>query len=90
MTLLFVEFLLRNLLSVSPDHTPFALLLPPCDLAANDVPALSFAVLAEAPFLELPLVLALAVAVLVTWVSSSFSAKRDRTSSQTRGTLSFQ
>ena len=63
---LLVESLLRNLLSISPDHASLALRSSQCDLAADDVPALSFAVLAKPPFLKLPLVLAFTVAVLAT------------------------
>jgi hypothetical protein len=58
--------LLRNLLSISPDHSPFALRSPQFDLAAEDIPAFGFAVFAKVPFLELPLVLAFAVAELAT------------------------
>jgi hypothetical protein len=58
-----VEFLLRNLHSIFPDHSLFALRLPKSDLTADNIPALSFTVFAKAPSLELPLVLALAVAM---------------------------
>jgi hypothetical protein len=60
------EFLLRNLLPISPDHASLALRPSQSDLAADDIPALSFGVLAKPSFLELPLVLAFTVAVLAT------------------------
>jgi hypothetical protein len=62
-TPLLVESLLRNFLSIFPDNSPFALPLSPCNLAADVGPALSFAVFVKAPFLELSLVLTLAVVV---------------------------
>jgi len=62
-TPLLVESLLGNLLAIFPDHSPLALRLSPRNLAADDSPALSFAVFAKAPFLELSLVLTLAVAM---------------------------
>lgn len=58
-----VEFLLGNSLSIFPNHSLFALHLPKSDLTADDIPALRFTVFAEAPFLELPLVLPFAVAM---------------------------
>ena len=63
MTPFLVEFFLRNLHSIFPDHILLALHLPKSDLTADDIPSLSFTVFAEAPSLELPLVLALAVAM---------------------------
>jgi hypothetical protein len=60
----FAEFLLRNLLSISPDHTHFALPLPQCDLATDDLPRLGCAVFAKLPFCKLPLVLAFSVVIL--------------------------
>jgi hypothetical protein len=84
-----VEFLLRDFLSISPDHTHFALPLPQCDLATDDLPRLSCAVLAKAPFLELPLILAFPAAKLA--IRSSFvNGKGVRTSSRIRGRLSCE
>ena len=58
MALLFVNFLLLNMLPRFVDCTRFALFLPFLDLAVNDLPSCGSAVFAEAPFLELTLVLA--------------------------------
>lgn len=60
-TLLFIEFFDLNMLSRLVDCTLLALSLTLLDLAVNGFPMFGRAVLAEAPFLELTLVLAFAV-----------------------------
>jgi hypothetical protein len=60
-SLLFVEFLDLNMLSGLVDCTFLALCVTFLDLAMNGFPMFGCAVLAKPPFLELALVLALAV-----------------------------
>jgi hypothetical protein len=64
---LFDEHLPRNFLATFADHAHLASLLTLCDFAVDSSPAYCCTVLAEAPFLELPLVLAFAVARLADW-----------------------
>lgn len=63
MASLLLDCLLRDFLATFPHDTPLAFLLSFRDLAMDDIPAHCCVVLTEAPFLELPLVLALAMAV---------------------------
>jgi hypothetical protein len=65
---LFDEHFLRNFLATFAHQTRLALLLPLCDFAVDRSPAHCCAVLAEAPFLEPPLVLAFAVAMSAAWI----------------------
>jgi hypothetical protein len=60
-SLLFVEFLVLDMLSGLVDCAFFALCVTFLDLAVNDFPMVGCVVLAEAPFLELTLILAFAV-----------------------------
>jgi len=60
-TLLFLNFLDPNKFSRLVDVTFLALGLTLLDFAVNGLPVFGGAVFAEAPFLELPLVLAFAV-----------------------------
>lgn len=60
------ESLPRNFLSISPDNALLPLLFALRELEVDNAPGCSFAVFAESPLLELPLVLAFAVAVLAT------------------------
>jgi hypothetical protein len=62
------EYLLRKFLASFANHTRLASLLPLCDLAVDDLPAQCCTILAEAPFLELPLVLAFTVAMSAAWI----------------------
>lgn len=59
-SLYFVEFLDLDMFSKFVDCTFLALSLTSLDLAVDDFPILGLAVLAEAPFLELTLILAFA------------------------------
>jgi hypothetical protein len=61
------EYLLRNFLATFANHTRLSSLLPLGNLAVDSSPAYCCTVLAEAPSLKLPLVLAFAVARLADW-----------------------
>ena len=87
--LLFVELFDLNMLSRLVDCAFLALSLTFLDLAVDGFPMLGCAVLAEAPFLELTLVLALAVATLATCYYLVFVITHRRTSSRTHGARSY-
>lgn len=61
MALLFVDFLLLNMLSKLVDCTSLALSLAFFDLPVNNLPSCCCAVFPEPPFLELALILSFAV-----------------------------